>query len=849
MDYSFISKIQAEISKRYPIIEQITDIVDDGAHCHRYDSEKTGDKAIWLYVSTWEYKGNFYSKASFGNWKDGSKHEIKSYDKSIITKDFNKKEQEALSEAKEKQKEERRKKHNLCKLKWGPIYNNLQFSNQTHEYLDKKRIDTNFFAKITEKGALLVPAYNAKKEFVGAQQIFKDPESGKWIKRYTSGIEKLGSFCPMDSSLSVAEYVYIAEGFATAASISMALRESDKSISVIAAWDTSNLYESARAIRSINSNCKIIFAADRDINSNPKHHDIGYRKAKQASKYIMNSIVKKVSFKEGNDAWSDFNDLHMYEDLSKVREQLEIQGHEFYSIIPLGYDSGVNYIFSSSRNKIVKLSPNDMSANNLLFYAPEIFWGERYGFATKPDGEPTKSMSIKRIIQGVTKECIERGPFANAMVRGTGTWLEKNGKGCVNLGSTLFHDGKHKYLYNNDIESDYFYESKAAIEDIDMTQSLGVIEAIDFVNTFKKISFKDPSDSIILLGWLFSAQVFSALDWRPHIWITGQKGTGKSTILEYVDKCIPFSILTQDSTASGIRQEIKNNSRVIVYDESEPNNKKERAIMQDIITMARQASKKATYQSFRGTASGDAKAYNTNCNFCFGSIQVSELNEADKSRFFILELKKNDDVDPNFFYELEDEMERLAEMSNKLFVRAFNLLETLRKNIKLTSKHLRENKGVNARKADQLSVIIAGYFGFMSDDVINSNFIDQTLSEITYYDRDDEADITESDHVLETILDIIIPHERMTVGKCIDMIKFDDKMISVSNDRLAAVGLHYDKVHGELFVPTRNHVLSDLLKNTQYRDIVKLLSRHDEYVGKGQVIINGTRKRGIRVRV
>ena len=845
----FLGKLQAQITSQYELREDISNINADGT-MYRFDSLKMADKALWICVHSWDYKGNFYYKAIYGSWHDGSQNEFKSYDKNVITKEFNKKEQSVLKESKEKFKEAKKDKQRLCKLKWWPIYSKLPESTNVHSYLSDKGISSNFFGRINDKGNLLIPAYNASGEFVGGQNIYLDPETKKWAKRYTPGIEKVGSFCPF-GKVRTAKYIYIAEGFATAASIYMAFIE-DENVAVISAWDAGNLFHAALSVRKINEKCNIIFAADRDIHPGKKHDDVGYKKASFASKSISNSVCIKVEFNDGNDSWSDFNDLHCFETLDEVKNQLYVDETDFVQITALGYQGETNYYFNSRKNIIISFTSSDYNQQKFLTTAPERYWADRYGKIYK-DGEPTRQANWKLVVEKMATEAVEKGPFNLSQIRGIGAWEEQNTI-IVNLGNKLFYKGEYYPLFNNGLNSKYFYEAQSAM-DIDMSKPIGEMQALEFVEAFKLLNYKNKSDYIIVLGWLFSSQVFAALKWRPHLWITGSKGTGKSTILEYLTNCVPFSQFIQNSTAAGIRQELNNNAMVTIYDESEPNTKKDREKMEEVLTLARQSSTRSGYKVLRGTSSGNAISYNTNTAFCMGSIQVSSMGGADTSRFFVIEMNKTSTQTHEEFTRLQNAMELARNLSVGLFVRAVNQYDNLVRNIEFTKTIIKKHK-IESRQADQLAPIIAGFYGYFDSGLISESFILNKINELNFteseYSKANEVD--DPEQCLQDIMELRISGTTYSVGVLVDKISNEQNIMTQKelNNTLGLIGLNVTE-DGELFIPAYSSMLkSELGKISKFSDYRNILKRHEKYLDKGrynQRWINGKNARGIYIRL
>lgn len=51
----------------------------------------------------------------------------------------------------------------------------------------------------------------------------------------------------------------------------------------------------------------------------------------------------------------------------------------------------------------------------------------------------------------------------------------------------------------------------------------------DLANAFR---WRNPGSGAMLAGWCALAPVAGALRWRPHLWITGGTGSGKSTVMK-----------------------------------------------------------------------------------------------------------------------------------------------------------------------------------------------------------------------------------------------------------------------------------------------------------------------------
>jgi putative DNA primase/helicase len=289
--------IEAMISAGIPAFE----IPEDG-NIHRFGKKNSCWGVNHGFVAVF---GDFRSGVEVKWFANGNKH-LTQDEKARIEKTF---EAVRLDRIDSQNKAAERAKTKLNKL---PV-------NGSSQYLERKKIEA-FGVKFCGN-TLVVPLRDIEEKLTSLQFINEDGE-----KRFLSGGKKQGCFHVI-GSLEAAEIAYIAEGYATAASVHMATEKP-----VVVAFDAGNIIPVIESITTKYPSLNIIVAADND-QFNEYGINIGKQKAEEAAEkygvqYILPEFPEELiaRLKAAGDIMpTDFNDLHVHCDLEVVTSQLNIQ--------------------------------------------------------------------------------------------------------------------------------------------------------------------------------------------------------------------------------------------------------------------------------------------------------------------------------------------------------------------------------------------------------------------------------------------------------------------------------------------------------------------------------------------
>ncbi|MHB9878282.1 hypothetical protein ACSMXM_01255 [Pacificimonas sp. ICDLI1SI03] len=147
-------------------------------------------------------------------------------------------------------------------------------------------------------------------------------------------------------------------------------------------------------------------------------------------------------------------------------------------------------------------------------------------------------------------------------------------------------------------------------------------------------------DAMLLLGWVGAAMLGGAPDWRPMIWLTGSKGTGKSSLQKLLEHWLGGRnrglLYASDATEAGIRQILGHQTLPVALDEqeSEEDNRK----LQSLVKLARQAASGGN--AVRGGQDHKGHSFTIRAAFLFSSILIPPMQGQDLSRLGVLELNR-----------------------------------------------------------------------------------------------------------------------------------------------------------------------------------------------------------------
>ncbi len=303
---------------------------------------------------------------------------------------------------------------------------------------------------------------------------------------------------------------------------------------------------------------------------------------------------------------------------------------------PLGVD-GQKFWFLDTIGQLQCLPAKDFGQKSLtaLFMGRHhyLYWGwPRFNIKEQVSGWRAEKLS-----EDLMSACAAKGPWSDVeRVRGRGAWRGSKGDLIVHSGSDVWINGRS---YGVGELGRYVYPKRP---DIGAPWHDAIDEKInpakELLPLFRSWNWARPDvDPVLLLGWVGAAMIGGALAVRPTVFLTGDKGTGKSTLQMMLKKIFGDGLIsTTNTTAAGIYQRIGQDSLPVAVDEFEGKDDNRRA--KAILELARQAYSGGFM--LRGGDKHVGSEFRANSAFIFSSINAPPLEPQDLSRMALLRLRK-----------------------------------------------------------------------------------------------------------------------------------------------------------------------------------------------------------------
>ena len=628
------------------------DIIWDGDY-HRFRTENSPHKENGFYKAFPDRKGAIFGewgKMDTIHWQSERKEKVDAATRSrwaLEKKEWDEKWAEKRLAAK-KQLQER----------WQRASSDVH----AHPYLVAKKIKSAWGLKIDGE-ELLVPMWDGHGTLQNLQRIKPDGQ-----KQTTKHADPIGCRMVVGRQAHVSNLdrpIYICEGWATGWAV-----HTCADAMVVVAFNIEGLLPIARDIQARYPKTPIVIAGDNDRWSELER---GLDKIPNPGAWYAKTAAEELGidfalpdFKDLSDKPTDFHDLYLAEGKAAVERWLnpsrkapvlpqskegefepepgpdsdEEEGSEdWVSTAPfrcLGSLDGTYYYlpWSTGTGEIVGLAASGHTLLQLFKLAPYEWWDDHFGDSNR---------GWKQAADAIMRRCHERGMFQPGRLRGRGMWRNDDGQIVMHFGDRLLPPDSKMYVKPEEYDEEgRVYARSPRLPGPDAKRPLSLNAARRLYDVFDRLLWQDGAAGVLLAGWTVLAPFSGALPWRPHVWLLGGAGSGKTTVLTRIVEPLlgGMGLMAEGgSTEAGIRQALQTDSLPVLYDQAARTSKKADSQVRAVLRLARSASSSTSAETLKGTVSGKAMTFDIRSMFCLASISGGLCQEADKSRVALLRLR------------------------------------------------------------------------------------------------------------------------------------------------------------------------------------------------------------------
>ena len=525
-------------------------------------------------------------------------------------------------------------------------------------------------------------------------------------------------------------------------------------------------------------------------------------------------------------------------------------------IAALGFDHDTYYYLSRESRQVIGLPASSHKRLNLL----SLISSTTYWESAAPGRNGANWDVAAAQLMSSAKEC---GVFSSDLIRGRGAWIDASKDGgkhtVLHLGDRLIVDGAERDVLTR--PGRYVYEwgkripgpRGSALTDIESSRVLTVANMVDWRRSISGTLFA---------GWLALAPICGALDWRPHVWVTGGQGSGKSYVsrefllrlsLGEQDRESLVKYFSGNCSESGIRQALQQDALAVIFDEAEGRDSNDQNRIQTVLHLMRQSSDGA--KIVKGTTNGRGQEFTIRSMFCLISIAVHLNAAADASRTSVLELGPG--LTGWKWESLRDEIGYFdREFAERLVMRTLGLVPVIRANARMFGKVAAKQFG-SQRLGDQYGTLLAGAYSLHSADEISAERAGEIIQKHDWTECLPDPSYSDEDQCLQRLLQHMLrvelgsgPPIQRTVGELIasaSWIVKDDKMQNPRNadEALRRIGIRVDRREGCFYIANHHREMGKIMSDTSWGESwCRILRRFKDASGTDPISFTA----GVKVR-
>lgn len=489
-----------------------------------------------------------------------------------------------------------------------------------------------------------------------------------------------------------------------------------------------------------------------------------------------------------------------------TREVVEEAGNRHFA--PLGFTDSHHWFLIKGQRVAMAIQRGGFNQSKLLELAPLSYWSTNL---MTTDSGSVRCAAAQDYISGISAEA---GRYWPELLRGVGVWRESDGRIVVNDGKQIVLQSGERVSYEDHQTGAHYLSADVHFGEL-TGEAAKAYEGARLLELFEAQNWNNSVYALVAIGWSLIAPFSGILHWRPHIWISGRKSTGKTWVLENLIRplCGAFAYKGsgKDSEA-GIRRSLHTDARPVVLDEMEPLDRRAQDKVTAILALARNASSDGSeYMTIAGPDGGVLQFRIRSC-FCLASVNVLERGAAIDSRITRLELRSLTKAEEQ---EKEARTREYADVRAdplRFLRRTFHALPRVLEDVDFLKRDLLGQLG-DMRQVDQMAPILAASWAALSEESIRGEAGQRWITkQFDGLAALVEETVEDEDRVIEHILGgQVVTDDRTarTVGELLQVADHLDAPESVANllertglrlmknssgDTVLAVSAHSDQI-------------------------------------------------------
>lgn len=464
-------------------------------------------------------------------------------------------------------------------------------------------------------------------------------------------------------------------------------------------------------------------------------------------------------------------------------------------VVPLGFQEMLIVVWSVIRECIVRLAPRELTGTTLVA-ACGLSWALR-NFPKFNGKTADPVVDVARLRQHLVDACEAEGPFKEGRERGAGVWPSANGLLIVNgMNGVWCSDSTPIPRFSPD---GYIYQAGQSFDLLVDTPCASPDEVAELESLLDCWTWRHASEKMLLLGWFVVATVAAALHRRPHLCLTGRRGTGKTFFrlllsFLYGDGCIAID---SDSTPAGIRQRIGRSAKAILIDEVEGHDQAKK--FKALVVQARSAYSEEGEGALRGSVSGKAISSPLVSTFLYCGVNPPAFEPSDATRWVVVEmlaLREHAKRTPHPFVADEAYCRDIGRKLRRLAVARYPVLTA---SLEVIRRVIVARTG-NARMADTLGTLLAGYWSLVNERPAEEREAETLFDSLNLSRHEEQQSELDEVDCLEAVLSCLskftsvdrfggVSRGEMPVGQAISKACLGDKCADVIHTELQNMGL------------------------------------------------------------